>query len=116
MPHLAPSPTISETEFDIATALFDDEDDNGSKTGTRGSRKSRESAVLNAREIFDFDEDGGESGEDDDATFIALQQAASNRKASNVKGRSVKKGGGFQAMGTFFFFLVVHLVRKMLMI
>ena len=37
----------------------------------------------------------------DDEAFIATQQSASNRKASNLKGRSVKKGGGFQAMGGF---------------
>lgn len=43
---------------------------------------------------FNFiDEDG------DDDSFIAARQAASNRKASNLKGRTVKKGGGFQAMG-----------------
>ena len=28
---------------------------------------------------------------------IAAQQAASNRKGSNLKGRTVRKGGGFQA-------------------
>ena len=39
------------------------------------------------------------SGGSDDEDFIALAQASSNRKASNLKGRSVKKGGGFQAMG-----------------
>lgn len=35
----------------------------------------------------------------DDESFIAAQQAASNRKSSNLKGRTVRKGGGFQAMG-----------------
>lgn len=52
----------------------------------------------------DVDFDGilsGPAGADDDGdeAFIALQQAASYRKASNLKGRTVKKGGGFQAMG-----------------
>jgi len=43
---------------------------------------------------------GPEPGNDDtDEAFIALQQAASFRKTSNLKGRTVKKGGGFQAMG-----------------
>merc|ERR1719355_732 len=45
------------------------------------------------KSLFQDDVDG------DDEDFIAAKQAASNRKASNVKGRSVKKGGGFQAMG-----------------
>jgi ATP-dependent RNA helicase DDX54/DBP10 len=40
-----------------------------------------------------------ESDGDGDEAFIAAQQAASNRKSSNLKGKSVKKGGGFQAMG-----------------
>ena len=35
----------------------------------------------------------------DDEVIIAAQQSASNRKAANLKGRTVKKGGGFQAMG-----------------
>jgi ATP-dependent RNA helicase DDX54/DBP10 len=56
---------------------------------------------------YDFDNflsaPSGEAWEDDggDEAFIALQQAASFRKASNLKGKSVKKGGGFQAMGEF---------------
>lgn len=39
-----------------------------------------------------------DSGLDDDA-IIAEQQTAANRKGSSLKGRTVKKGGGFQAMG-----------------
>ena len=97
MPHRTPSPPTSETEFDITATLFGDDDD-GSETGVGISRKTGESAVLNAGEILDFAE-GGDSGDDGDAAFIAAHQAASNRKSSNVKGRSVKKGGGFQAMG-----------------
>jgi ATP-dependent RNA helicase DDX54/DBP10 len=52
---------------------------------------------LDAGGILDLDSDDG------DEAFIAAQQAASNRKASNLKGKSVKKGGGFQAMGMFSF-------------
>ncbi|OBT54335.1 ATP-dependent RNA helicase dbp10 [Pseudogymnoascus sp. 24MN13] len=40
-----------------------------------------------------------ESDGEGDEAFIASELAASNRKSSNVKGKSVKKGGGFQAMG-----------------
>ncbi|KAL9599465.1 MAG: hypothetical protein Q9219_003804 [cf. Caloplaca sp. 3 TL-2023] len=35
----------------------------------------------------------------DDEAFIADAQTASNRKSSNVRAKSVKRGGGFQAMG-----------------
>ena len=40
-----------------------------------------------------------EESESDDAGFIADTMAAANRKSSNLKGKTVKKGGGFQAMG-----------------
>ncbi|KAF9881566.1 hypothetical protein CkaCkLH20_00712 [Colletotrichum karsti] len=93
MPRRAASPTPSDGEVDIADSLFNtNADDNGSEGGQDAG--------------FDFDVDGilnggnEEQGDDDgDAAFIALQQAASFRKSSNLKGKSVKKGGGFQAMG-----------------
>jgi len=40
-----------------------------------------------------------EASDEDDEAIIAAQQAASNRKASNLKGRTVKKGGAFQSIG-----------------
>jgi ATP-dependent RNA helicase DDX54/DBP10 len=92
-----PSPTPSENEVDILGSLFTDDAD------TR-PRKQNKGQADNA-EDFDFDgllnTGGGDGGDDDggDEAFIALQQAASFRKASNLKGKSVKKGGGFQAMG-----------------
>lgn len=44
--------------------------------------------------------DGDDEREDEDEeAFIASHQASANRKAANLKGRTVKKGGGFQAMG-----------------
>ncbi|KAI8294668.1 ATP-dependent RNA helicase DBP10 [Colletotrichum sp. SAR 10_99] len=91
MPRRAVSPTPSDGEVDIADALFNtNADDSGSEGGQDAG--------------FDFDgilNGGGddEGEEDGDAAFIALQQAASFRKSSNLKGKSVKKGGGFQAMG-----------------
>ena len=79
----ASSPALSENEFDISNALFGGGNINGKEQdGDLG-------LDLNI---------GGEDGSDDEA-FIAARQAASNRKNANVKGKSVKKGGGFQAMG-----------------
>ena len=87
MPHRAFSPARSENEFDISTALLADKDDSGSEIGKGSSQQlpTFKGAV---------DPDG-----DDDEDFIAATQAASNRKGANVKSKSIKKGGGFQAMG-----------------
>lgn len=90
MPRRAASPAQSEPELDILNSLYPGEQEN-----VGPPQKGQEfdiDDILNARN----DEDG-----DGDEAFIALQQAASYRKASNLKGRTVKKGGGFQAMGTF---------------
>lgn len=81
----ASSPALSETEYDIGAALFGDEDA-GEDTNATPQNLSVDLGV------------GSEDGSDDEA-FIAATQAASNRKASNLKGKTVKKGGGFQAMG-----------------
>jgi ATP-dependent RNA helicase DDX54/DBP10 len=93
MPHRAASPTVSENEFDITKSLVrddisvQDEDSLGPMT---------KETTLDAGNILDL---GWESDGDGDEKFIAVQQAASNRKSSNIKCKSVKKGGGFQAMG-----------------
>lgn len=112
----ASSPTRSENEYDISKALLAGTGDNCSSPshsdGESGqgdllpSRSVRRSAnaksaaprpsISGLDEILNHQEDG-ETNEDDE--IIAAWQAASNRKASNVRGRSVKKGGGFQAMG-----------------
>jgi ATP-dependent RNA helicase DDX54/DBP10 len=89
MPHRAASPAVSENEFDITKSLFNDDID-------AFDGPSKQVGTLDAGGILDL---GLESDGDGDEAFIAAQQAASNRKASNVKGKSVKKGGGFQAMG-----------------
>jgi ATP-dependent RNA helicase DDX54/DBP10 len=95
MPHRAASPAVSENDFDITKSLFNEEsDDETFATSTAKSRKDGEE--LNAGGILDL---ALESDGDGDDAFIAAQQSASNRKATNVKGKSVKKGGGFQAMG-----------------
>jgi ATP-dependent RNA helicase DDX54/DBP10 len=91
MPHRAASPAASENEFDITKSLFQDVDDDEDF----GIASRKDVGSLDAGGILDL----GLESDDGDEAFIAAQQAASNRKASNVKGKSVKKGGGFQAMG-----------------
>lgn len=81
----ASSPALSENEFDIGAALFGDNDD--APTGNTSTID------------LGLDLEGGSEDGSDDEAFIAATQAASNRKSSNLKGHTVKKGGGFQAMG-----------------
>jgi len=90
MPHRAVSPTASENDFDITKSLF--HDDTNAEDDDFKFPITKDVGTLNAGGILDGDSDG------DDA-FIAAEQAASNRKGSNLKGKTVKKGGGFQAMG-----------------
>ena len=90
MPHRAVSPTASENDFDITKSLFQDDANADDDVFTFSTTK--DVGTLDAGGILDGDSDG------DDA-FIAAEQAASNRKGSNLKGKTVKKGGGFQAMG-----------------
>lgn len=87
----AASPALSENEVDIGASLFTDDVDQSRP----GKTADQDGFGFDAEGLFD---EGGE-GADDDEAFIALQQAASFRKGSNIKGKSVKKGGGFQAMG-----------------
>jgi len=94
MPHRAASPAVSENEFDITKSLF--EDDLDVEDDDFALPSSKDLGTLDAGEILDI---GLESDGEGDGAFIAAQQAASNRKASNIKGKGVKKGGGFQAMG-----------------
>lgn len=90
MKRRAPSPTPSENEVDIAGALFaNDSDDDGPKA----------SATVPDLDFGNLLNTGEESEDDGDAEFIASRQRSSNRKAANLQGKSVKKGGGFQAMG-----------------
>ncbi|KAM3437899.1 hypothetical protein MY4824_003548 [Beauveria thailandica] len=91
MSRRAVSPAASEPEMDIFGSIYPGDDTNGKQNG-----------AANADTDFDFDRlmNGHDQGnEDNDEAFIALKQAASFRKTSNLKGRTVKKGGGFQAMG-----------------
>jgi len=100
MSHQVPSRALSEQEFDISGALAAEDIQDGSISKddfprleaaySQEDRLDRTTSLTN--------EIGGSSDGDDEA-FIASQQAASNRKSSNVKCRSVKKGGGFQTLG-----------------
>ena len=90
MAYRAASPAQSVNELDITNALAADDDDfasdNSEKLAPKPSRKFA-TQVTNQ----------SESSEDEE--FIATAQAVSNRKSTNLKGKTVKKGGGFQAMG-----------------
>lgn len=88
------SPTRSENEFDISAVLVDANSHNFSvedgETSVDGHPAISQS---NVPEIFVAD-----VGDEDDEDFIAVAQAASNRKGTNIS-KTVKRGGGFQAMG-----------------
>ncbi|KAF2094908.1 ATP-dependent RNA helicase dbp10 [Rhizodiscina lignyota] len=98
MPHRAPSPAQSENDLDITGALFNGSTLSDDESGPRAKKNNGNSEhELDIDTIADVEPDFDDSG--DDASFIAATQAASNRKSSNLKGKTVKKGGGFQAMG-----------------
>lgn len=86
------SPAASENELDISnTLLAGAEDDSETDDSQLPGATIRHGALVA--------DEPAKDDESDDEGFIAAQQTASNRKASNLKGRTVKKGGGFQAMG-----------------
>lgn len=96
MPHRAPSPAASENEVDVTKALIDSGNSSGSEHEEASSQHPDRRARMRVTEnMLNLEADS----DSDDAGFIAETQAASNRKASSLKGKSVKKGGGFQAMG-----------------
>ena len=104
---MAPQPRVAspDLDLDISSALADinvlsDIDEDGPDFGDHsitfsGPRvvKKQKLEELKPEDIFPSDSDGCEED------FIAARQAAQNRKAGVAKGRSGKKGGGFQAMG-----------------
>lgn len=83
---------MSENEFDIGKSLFGQEPGSDDEA-TSQSNHTRQRVLGQSLNVLAHESDS------DDAAIIAAQQVASNRKASNLKGRTVKKGGGFQAMG-----------------
>ncbi|KAJ5920769.1 ATP-dependent RNA helicase dbp10 [Penicillium verhagenii] len=93
MPRREASPAMSENEFDITSALFQKDNDSDSDAGIpKPKYKKKPTPATQDLDFLGAEDDGDEA-------FIANQQASANRKASNLKGRTVKKGGGFQAMG-----------------
>ncbi|KAK8216440.1 putative ATP-dependent RNA helicase DBP10 [Phyllosticta capitalensis] len=97
MPHRDVSPSLSENEFDISKNLLGDASDSEFEDAAPRKKKKPSKDDLGDIEA-ELNLGGGEENSDDEA-FIADQMAAANRKSSNLKGRTVKKGGGFQAMG-----------------
>lgn len=90
MPRREASPALSENDFDITSALFQNDNDSDSDSGV--AKSQQKPTPTQDLDFLGADDDGDEA-------FIATQQASANRKGSNLKGRTVKKGGGFQAMG-----------------
>ena len=88
----AVSPAASENEVDILDSLY---------TEDGGRTDAHDGMAFDAEDIFGGGARGGQDYDDDDGdeAFIALTQAASFRKTGNLKSKSAKKGGGFQAMG-----------------
>jgi ATP-dependent RNA helicase DDX54/DBP10 len=100
MPRRAASPAPSENEVDIAGSLFANEADSGSDSDVEVSKKPAAAAAdLDFGDILHAAGDGDSDDGAGDEAFIAMQQRSSNRKGSNLQGKTVKKGGGFQAMG-----------------
>ncbi|KAG2421143.1 hypothetical protein HFD88_000759 [Aspergillus terreus] len=96
MPHRAASPAMSENEFDITNALFQNDGDSDNEVPVTKSKPQRKAAP---QELDFLGGNVDDDDDEDDEAFIAEQQTSANRKAANLKGRTVKKGGGFQAMG-----------------
>lgn len=80
------SPARSEAEVDIFESL------------TTGDVPKGNNNLATAEEGFGFLDDVDEDG---DEAFIALKQAASYRKTTNLKGKTGQKSGGFQSMGMY---------------
>ena len=111
MPRRSVSPAQSDFEVDIAGDLFGDDADAGFDgfdiADSKDNKKDKKNPKSSANDLdFDFGDilnaGGASSSEDDgDAAFIASKLRGANRKSSNLQGKTVKKGGGFQAMGMF---------------
>ena len=94
MPRRSPSPAPSENEIDIFGSLVDNQDSDNERSEARAKPNDFD---LDFGDILRAGND--EDGSDDDDAFIASALRRSNRKSSNLQGKTVKKGGGFQAMG-----------------
>ena len=90
-----PSPALSENGVDIADALAGGGGFGDFELEADKQHPDRKARILAAEEGIP----GLDDSDSDDAGFIADTQASANRKTSNIKSKSLKKGGGFQAMG-----------------
>ncbi|KAI0453098.1 ATP-dependent RNA helicase DBP10 [Xylaria acuta] len=90
----AVSPALSENEIDILGSLLTDGDET-SHVKTKHA-EVQDGFGFDVGDLLDGDDDGTDDG---DEAFIALKQAAAFRKNTNLKGTTLKKGGGFQSMG-----------------
>ncbi|CAN8102912.1 unnamed protein product [Discula destructiva] len=91
MPRRAASPARSEAEADIFDALYTEDIE---------SSKPTQATVDAGFDFLDNGPDGEGDDDDGDEAFIALKQAASYRKTSQMKSTTAKKSGqGFQTMG-----------------
>ncbi|KAI0546075.1 ATP-dependent RNA helicase DBP10 [Xylaria curta] len=91
----AVSPALSENEVDILGSLLTDGDETSHmKTKHAGAQDGFSFDVGDLLDGVD-----SENEDDGDEAFIALKQAAAFRKNTNLKGTTLKKGGGFQSMG-----------------
>ncbi|KAL2023396.1 hypothetical protein VTK56DRAFT_2753 [Thermocarpiscus australiensis] len=97
MPRRALSPAPSENEVDIAGSLFANDADSDDEVDKQ--KPANPAVDLDFNGLLNTAGDGGSDDDGGDEDFIALQQRSSNRKTSNLQGKTVKKGGGFQAMG-----------------
>ena len=77
----------SEADRDIADDLVVSDDNKSGRSREKETTPHRNGAHHDAESEDDFD------------GFIATLQSASNRRAANMKGTGLKKGGGFQSMG-----------------
>ncbi|KAI1749905.1 ATP-dependent RNA helicase DBP10 [Xylaria castorea] len=91
----AVSPALSENEIDILGSLLTD----GNETSHVKTKHAevQDGFSFDVGDLLDGDDGGNE--DDGDEAFIALKQAAAFRKNTNLKGTTLKKGGGFQSMG-----------------
>jgi len=98
----AVSPALSENEVDILGSLLTGESQTSSHVKPKHA-EVQDGFGFDATDLLNGDSGGViDDDDDDDEAFIALKQAAAFRKNTNVKGNSLKKGGGFQAMGEYF--------------
>ncbi|KAI5310658.1 ATP-dependent RNA helicase dbp10 [Ascosphaera atra] len=96
-------PAASYAGFDISKGLLggngDDESGVEVDEGLQENRNEIRKQNAGCLDFLDAVNDAKGDEREDDTAFVVAIQAQANRKASNHRGRIVKKSGGFQAMG-----------------